>query len=173
MCKATKSSVFPLVLFMLLGPLAWGLEDGRPVSASLSESETCVRSTPASGAGGPRGATFSAFAFTSPLTIQLLVHLGISTLTAASDLTFRIALYVLLKLAVVPGLCTVVDAQELDESVLIRLAHCHRKPLPKRKSLQPSLTRSSRLQKPLQWWETREKQVANQLWHGQMYCVGG
>src|SRR5271156_2700958 len=79
---------------------------------------------------------------TSPLTIQLLVHLGIST---ASDLTLRIALYVLLKLAVVPGLCTVVDAQELDESVLIRLAHYHRKPLPKRKPLQPSLARSGRL----------------------------
>jgi hypothetical protein len=41
------------------------------VSTSLSESETCVRSTPASGAGagagasagGPRDATFPAFAF--------------------------------------------------------------------------------------------------------------
>ena len=56
---------------------------------------------------------------TSPLTIQLQVHLGISTLALASDLTFRIALYVLLELAVVPGLCTMVDAQELDKSVLI------------------------------------------------------
>jgi hypothetical protein len=78
-----------------------------------------------------------AFAFTLQLTTQLSAHLGISTLAAASDLTFRIALYVLLKLEVVPGPCTVVDAQELDESVLIRLAHYHRKPL------QPSLARSS------------------------------
>ena len=69
-----------------------------------------------------------AFAFTLQLTTQLSAHLGISTLAAASDLTFRIALYVLLKLEVVPGPCTVVDAQELDESVLIRLAHYHRKP---------------------------------------------
>ena len=49
------------------------------------------------------------------------------------------------KLAVVPGLCTVVNAQELDESVIIRLAYYHRKPLPKRKSFQPSLTHSSGL----------------------------
>jgi hypothetical protein len=62
---------------------------------------------PGAGAGGLRGATFSAFAFTSPPTIQLLVYLGISTLAAPSDLTFRIALYVLLKLAVVPNLYTV------------------------------------------------------------------
>jgi hypothetical protein len=99
--KATKSSVFPLVLFILPGSSSLGglVEDGRPVSTSLSESEM----TPASGTGadGSRDATFSAFAFTSPLTIQLLVHLGISTLTVASDLIFRIALYVLLKLAVV------------------------------------------------------------------------
>jgi hypothetical protein len=114
------------------------VEDGRSVS------EMYVRSTPASGigAGRPHDTAFSAFVFTSPLTIQLLVHLGISALAAASDLTFKIVLYVLLKLAVVPGLCTVVDAQELDESVLIRFAHYHRKPLPKRKPLQPSLTRS-------------------------------
>ena len=39
----------------------------------------------------------------------------------------------------------VVGAQELDESVLIRLAHYHRKSLPKRKPLQPGLIRSSRL----------------------------
>jgi hypothetical protein len=39
--------------------------------------------------------------------------LGISTLAAASDLTFRIALYVLFKLAIVPGLYTVMYAQEL------------------------------------------------------------
>jgi hypothetical protein len=58
---------------------------------------------------------FLLFAFTSPLTIQLLVHLGISPLAAASDLTFKIAPYVLLKLAVVPSLCTVMDAQELEE----------------------------------------------------------
>jgi hypothetical protein len=80
-CKATKSSVFPLVLFMLLGSSSLGgaVEDGRPVFTSLSESETCVRSTPASGAGagagasvgvstgasagGPRDATFPVFAF--------------------------------------------------------------------------------------------------------------
>jgi hypothetical protein len=68
--------------------------------------------------GGLRDATFSAFAFTSPLTIQLLVHLSISTLPAGSGLIFRIAFYVLLKLAVVPGPYTVVDAQELDESDL-------------------------------------------------------
>jgi hypothetical protein len=43
-----------------------------------------------------------------------LVHLGISTVAAASDLTFGVALYALLKLAVVPGFCTVVNAQELD-----------------------------------------------------------
>jgi hypothetical protein len=61
--------------------------------------------------------TFSTFAFTSPLTIQLLVHLIIAMLT------FRISLYAQLKLAVVLGPCTVVDAQELDESVLIPLAH--------------------------------------------------
>ena len=73
------------------------------------------------------------------LQFQLLVHLGISTLAAASDLNFRIALYVLLKLVVIPGLCTVVDAQQLDESALIRLTHYHSKPL------QPSLMRSSRL----------------------------
>jgi hypothetical protein len=112
------------------------------VCTSLSESETCVRSTPASGvgAGGPRDAAFSAFAFTSPLTIQLLVHPGISTLAAASDLTFGIALYVLLKLAVVPGLCVVVHAQELDESDLPTTTA---KPLPKRNPLQLSLTHSS------------------------------
>jgi hypothetical protein len=57
---------------------------------------------------------------TSPLIIQLLVHLGISTLAATSDITFRVALYVLFKLAIVPDLCTVVDTQELDKSVLIR-----------------------------------------------------
>jgi hypothetical protein len=51
------------------------------------------------------------FAFTSPLIILLLVHLGISTITAASGLIFRIALYVLLKLAVVPDLSPVVDTQ--------------------------------------------------------------
>jgi hypothetical protein len=56
--------------------------------------------------------------------------LGISTFAAASDLTLRIALYVLLKLAVVPRLCIVVDAQVFDESVLIQLAHYHSKPLP-------------------------------------------
>jgi hypothetical protein len=91
------------------------------------------------------------FAFTSPLIILLLVHLGISTLTAASGLIFRIALYILLKLAVVPDLSPVTTC----------LLHC--KPLPKRKPLQPSLTRSNRLKKTLQWWETRENQVANQL----------
>jgi hypothetical protein len=64
-----------------------------------------------------------------------LVHLGISTFAAANDLTLRIALYVLLKLADVPGLCIVVDAQIFDESVRIRLAHYHRKPLPERKPL--------------------------------------
>jgi hypothetical protein len=72
---------------------------------------------------------------TSPLIIQLLVYLGISTLAAASDLTFKIVLYILLELAVVLRLYTMVDAQKLDESVLIRLTHYHRKPLPKRKLL--------------------------------------
>jgi hypothetical protein len=43
------------------------------------------------------------------------------------------------------GLCTLVDAQELDESILIRLVHYHRKPLPKRKPLHLGLTHSSRL----------------------------
>jgi hypothetical protein len=62
-----------------------------------------MRSTPTAGAGEQHNAVFSAFAFTSPLTILLLVHLGISVLAAASDLTFRITLYILLKLAVVPA----------------------------------------------------------------------
>jgi hypothetical protein len=104
---------------------------------------------------------------------------SISTFAAASDLTFRTALYVLLKLAIVPGLCAVVDTQELDESVLIRLAHYHREPLPKRKTLQPSLTRSSELKTSpvvgklrkvggipaiawsnvLRWWVGTEKQM--------------
>jgi hypothetical protein len=68
-------------------------------------SETCVRSTLASGvgAGWPHDAAFSAFVLTSPFTIQLLVHLGISTLAAASNLTLRVAFYVLLKLPVVLG----------------------------------------------------------------------
>ena len=51
-------------------------------------SETCIRSAPASsaGAGGQRNAAFSAFVFTSPLIIQLLFHLDISTLTAATEI---------------------------------------------------------------------------------------
>jgi hypothetical protein len=49
-CKATKSSIFPLVILMLLGSFSLGgdVEDGRPVPTSLSESEMCMRSTPAS-----------------------------------------------------------------------------------------------------------------------------
>jgi hypothetical protein len=51
---------------MLLGSSSLGgaVEDGRPVFTSLSESETCVRSTPASGAGagGSRDGPFPAFA---------------------------------------------------------------------------------------------------------------
>ena len=43
--------------------------------------------------------------------IRLLVHLGISTPTAAGSLIFMIALYVLLKLAVVPDPSPVVDTQ--------------------------------------------------------------
>jgi hypothetical protein len=69
------------------------------------------------------------------MTIQLLVHPGISTLTTASDLTFRIAFYVLLKLAIVPGLYTVIGIQEFGESALIRLSYYHRKSLLKRKTL--------------------------------------
>ena len=57
--------------------------------------------------------------------------LVLSTLTAASGLTLRIALYILLKPLVVRCLCTVLDAQELDKSVLIRLAYYHHKSLPK------------------------------------------
>jgi hypothetical protein len=60
------------------------------------------------------------------------IHLGISTLTATSDLTPGIALYVVLRLLVVPGLCSVMDAQGLDESVFIPLAHYYCKPLLKR-----------------------------------------
>jgi len=46
-CKATKFSVFPLVLFILLGSSSLGgaIKDGRLVSTSVSESETCIRST--------------------------------------------------------------------------------------------------------------------------------
>src|SRR5256885_16468811 len=41
-CKATKSSVFPLVLFMLLWSSSLGgCRRCRPLSASLSESEAC------------------------------------------------------------------------------------------------------------------------------------
>jgi hypothetical protein len=69
----------------------------------------------------------SAFAFTFPLTIQLLAHLGISSLAAASDITFRIAPYVP---AVVPSLCTVVDAQELDEESLFDLPTTTANPCP-------------------------------------------
>jgi hypothetical protein len=109
-CKATKSNAFPLHVAgsSSLGGL-WRTV-GQCLPRFLSR-ETRVRSTPASGAGGPRDATFSTFAFTSPLIILLLVHLGISTLTAASGLIFRIALYILLKLAVVPDLSLVVDTQ--------------------------------------------------------------
>ena len=97
-----------------------------PHTVCMSERSNCQDPHPLG------GACIGEFerADTSPPTIQLLVHLGISTFAAASDLTLRIALYVLLKLAVVPGLYTVVDAQVFDESVLIRLAHYHRKPLP-------------------------------------------
>jgi hypothetical protein len=87
--------------------LGEAVEDGGPVSTSLSESETCMRSTLASDTGasasGPRNATFLLLLYISTY-IPALVHLGISTLAATSDLTFRIALYVLLKLAVAPGL---------------------------------------------------------------------
>jgi hypothetical protein len=115
-----------------------------PHTVYISEGSNCQNPHPL---GGAYIGEFEQ-ADISPLTIQLLVHLGISTLAAASDLPFRITLYVLLKLAIVPGLCTVVNTQELDESVLIRLAHYHRKPLPKRKPLQPSLTRNSIDSKP-------------------------
>jgi len=87
---------------------------------------------------------------TSPPTIQLLVHLSISTFAAASDLTLRIALYVLLKLTVVPGLRTIVDAQVFDESVLVRFAHYHRKPLPEGKTLAIEPYTQQETQTPLQ-----------------------
>jgi hypothetical protein len=68
-CKVTKSSVLPRVLFTFWGSfsLEGAVEDDRLVFTSLSESETCVRSMRASGAGagagGSRETSFPAFAF--------------------------------------------------------------------------------------------------------------
>jgi hypothetical protein len=70
-CKVTKSSVLPRVLFTFWGSSSLGgaVEDGRLVFTSFSESETCVGSMRASdagagaGAGGSRETSFSAFAF--------------------------------------------------------------------------------------------------------------
>ena len=74
------------------------------------------------------------------LRLHLAFHsLDISTLTAASDLTLGIALYVLLKLPVVTSLCTVMNAQRLDKSVLILLSHYYCKPLLKRHSCNRAL----------------------------------
>jgi hypothetical protein len=92
--------------------------------------ETSVRSAP--WAHVQVGYVTSLFLLLS-LRLHLAFHsLDMSTLTAASDLTSGIALYVLLKLPVVPGHCTVMDAQGLDESVLIPLSHYYCKPLLKR-----------------------------------------
>jgi hypothetical protein len=68
-CKVTKSSVLPRVLFTFWGSSSLGgaVEDSRLVFTSLSESETCVRLMRASdagaGAGGLRETSFSAFTF--------------------------------------------------------------------------------------------------------------
>ena len=85
------------------------------------------------GVGACRWATRRRFfCFVFYISTLAFIHLGISTLTATSDLTPGIALYVVLRLLVVPGLCTVMDAQGLDESVFIPLAHYYCKPLLKR-----------------------------------------
>jgi len=85
-CKATKSSVFPLVLFVFSGSSSLGgaVEDGRPLFTSLSESETCVRSTPASGAGGPRDATCFAFALAKAVAVRAFVAACFSAFSFAA-----------------------------------------------------------------------------------------
>jgi hypothetical protein len=72
-CNATKSSVFPRVLFILLRSfsLERAVEDGRPVFTSLSESETCMISMRALDVGGLRNAPFPAFAFTLAKAVAL------------------------------------------------------------------------------------------------------
>ena len=66
--KATNPNVFPLILFMLLDPSSLGgaVEDGRLVSASLSESEMCCGIDAGLGRGqaGSHDATFC-FSFTA------------------------------------------------------------------------------------------------------------
>jgi hypothetical protein len=83
MYKVTKSSVLPRVLFTFWGSfsLSGTVEDGKLVSTSLSESETCVRSMRASdagvGAGGSRGTSFPAFAFALAKAVTLAVFIVI------------------------------------------------------------------------------------------------
>ena len=47
---------------------------------------------------------------TSSSTIQLLVHLCVTTLAATDNFTFRISLYILLKLTMIPSFCAVMNA---------------------------------------------------------------
>jgi hypothetical protein len=84
-CKVTKSSVLPRVLFTFWGSSSLGgaVEDGRPVFTSLSESETCVRLIRASdagagtGAGGSRETSFPAFVFALVKAVALTAFVAI------------------------------------------------------------------------------------------------
>ena len=69
----------------------------------------------------------------TPIFLLLLLHLHLQSSFGSfriSPLTFGIVLYVLLKLSVVPGLCAVVDAQELAEASLFDLPTTNANPYP-------------------------------------------
>ena len=90
---------------------------------------------------------------TSSSTIQLLVHLCVTTLAATDNFSFRISLYILLKLITISSLCAVMNALKLDERTLIRLTNYHGKPLAQRKPLPSNLTRDSGLEGLSSGWK--------------------